>query len=133
MGPASRVVSQSFLSGGSNKLKAGDIGATGTHSAIYGSQNQKSTSVGLHNKDRHLGFIQNTSVGSAAPPSHPPAIGSLLDPKADHGHMPANSRDNSTSHTGASSKNAATRSISRARQFGKDLTNMFSFTRQPSR
>jgi len=29
--------------------------------------------------------------------------------------------------------NIATRSISRARQFGKDLTNMFSFTRNASR
>jgi hypothetical protein len=38
-----------------------------------------------------------------------------------------------TSVGSAGANNIATRSISRARQFGKDLTNMFSFTRQSSR
>lgn len=75
VGATARVGTQSFLSGGSNRLKE-QITNNSTHSVVYGTAgpqgSQKSSSMTL--KDRHLPSFVNQSVVSAAPPSHPPAL-----------------------------------------------------------
>jgi G2/mitotic-specific cyclin-B, other len=63
---------------------------------------------------------------SAAPASHPPTLAPHLHDSKTQEHSGVSSAANKT---GASTNISTNRSISRARQFGKDLTNMFSFTR----
>ncbi len=90
VGAASRVVSQGFISGGSKQ--GGGHSANPTHKSDLNQsaaghplgyrgdgQGQKSNSLNL--KDRHLGYIANTNVVSAAPPSHPPTLAPSLPDK----------------------------------------------------
>lgn len=97
-----------------------------------------------HSMDRN-GQLQrmphNSSVVSAAPPSHPPVLSHYAHRTGfeNAAQLEGSKTNNNTAanSTNGGSKTAAQRSLSRARQFGKDLTNnltnMFSFTRNPSR
>jgi len=81
-----------------------------------------------------LARIPNPSVISAAPASHPPAMPQYRQQSLENSQSNiidlANAKGTSTAGPNANSGiSVAQRSFSRARQFGKDLTNMFSFTR----
>lgn len=80
---------------------------------------------------RQIGRLPNQSVTSAAPASHPP---NQHDPKLlETSTVQIQPNKNNPSSSSTERVAVQNRSISRARQFGKDLTNMFSFNRQPSR
>jgi len=116
------------MSGGS-KQKSANHSTTG-----IGLNSTKPSSLGGLNstKASHLARIPNASLISAAPASHPPALAQYGQQSLDNNQnsildastSAANGTQNSTQ-----SQSVAQRSLSRARQFGKDLTNMFSFTR----
>ena len=80
--------------------------------------------------------IPNANVISAAPASHPPVLAQYGAQSLDNSQNNILDASNAAVSTGMSNQGASTgvtsvaqRSLSRARQFGKDLTNMFSFTR----
>lgn len=142
MGPASRggapssnsitVVHSGFMSGGSKqKPTSNSTSGIGLHST------KQSSLGGLNStKASHLARIPNASVISAAPASHPPVLAQYGAQSLDNSQnnildasnaAVSNGLQNQGSASGTTS--VAQRSLSRARQFGKDLTNMFSFTR----
>ena len=142
VGPASRggapssnsitVVHSGFMSGGSKGKSANhSTSGIGLHSTKPSSLN------GLNStKGSHLARIPNASVISAAPASHPPVLAQYGAQSLENSQNNIIEANNSTTaaanHAAQNSSqgmSVAQRSLSRARQFGKDLTNMFSFTR----
>lgn len=141
VGPASRVAPSSnsitvvqtgFISGGSKQKSQSSHSTSG-----IGLQSTKPSSIGGINttKNAHLARIPNASVNSAAPASHPPVLAQYGAQSLDNSQNNMIDASNAAAHTGHQSSGSASgktsvaqRSLSRARQFGKDLTNMFSFT-----
>ena len=123
------------MSGGS-KQKGHSQGSANSTSGM-GLHSNKPASIGALNstKASHLARIPNASVVSAAPASHPPVLAQYGAKSLDNSQnnildASTNAANNSSSNGhGQSSGMAglAQRSLSRARQFGKDLTNMFTY------
>lgn len=121
------------MSGGSKHKSNSASAGMGIHSSLPSTK--QSNLCMKSTKASHLQRIPNASVISAAPASHPPVLAQYgaqsLDNSQNNILEVSNTAAKGLQNQGSASgvQNMAQRSLSRARQFGKDLTNMFSFSR----